>query len=91
MLPYVLIESYLGCFIFSFPRIVKMQYETAEQAEAVRNAIYGVKWPPHNTSKPLTADFVLPKELDDLLAKPGSTRVASDNDRYLGVNLLPSQ
>jgi len=33
-------------------------YETTEQAIAVREAVYGVVWPPNNTSKPLIADFV---------------------------------
>jgi hypothetical protein len=42
-----------------------LQYESAEQATATRDAIYGLIWPPGNTSKPLTAEFASPKELEE--------------------------
>jgi hypothetical protein len=42
-----------------------LQYESTEQATATRNAIYGLIWPPGNTSKPLTAEFASPKELEE--------------------------
>jgi len=68
-----------------------LQFASTEDAADTREQIYGVIWPPHNTSKPLLAEFVA----DEVVAKLGpSQRLRSSDPKALnssGDRLKPKE
>jgi len=63
-----------------------LQFASTEDAADTREQIYGVIWPPHNTSKPLLAEFVA----DEVVAKLGPSQRLRSSDPS-GDRLKPKE